>query len=435
MIEMPRSRWLSISTAVNFSFWAVAVFHEWIVRGPFIDLGGDWARFWGAAHAFDRVGPGAGYQLSQIARYMQPLARFANPSVGGVRPGPAPYPPVFLKVFELFAAPAPLLGFILWTAFNAALALLVARRLARRFPTDAQWPVTLALFSFFPLMLDLFSGQVVVLLLVCLMAAVSDFEHGHELRAGIWTGLLILKPQYAAILVLVFLLKRRTAAVAGFAIGTAAILLGSVAVGGISGVIAYARMLVTAYPSYTGTTGIDPRGMIGWRGFVATGLPFLGSIPSLFLVVVLTAATVAVLPFIWRGPWDPASPRFARQLTATIAVTLLTAYHSQPHGAALILVPGAIVVARADATKMTRRLLIGIAAGGPVVGFISAIAFGTLWLVGPAASAALAAVIAALAYAEHRGPSPHAETAPARADRDARSTRTSANRRPSLGTG
>ena len=170
---------------------------------------------------------------------------------------------------------------------------------------------------------------------------------------------------------------------------------------------AYVRMLFTSYPTYAGSTGVDPRGMIGWRGFAATTLPFLGSSASLLFIGTFSLLSLAVLPAIWRGPWNAGSPRFARQLAATVAITLLVAYHSQPHGAALMIVPGAFVAAQADSSAVVRRLLTAFAVGGPVVGFVSAVALGNLWMIGPATTLALTAIVVALVRTDQYDGSDH----------------------------
>lgn len=393
-------RWAALVIAANFGFWAVDVAHEWAARGLFVVVGGDWARFWGATRVFDAVAPAAAYRLPQIAAAMQPLARYARLGASGVSIGPAPYPPLFLWLFAVFTLPAPPLGFFLWTALNVGLALLVARRLAGAFRMGSSWIPALLVLGAFPLMLALVVGQVVVLLLVCVLQAVTEFERGHELRAGIWTGLLVLKPQYVGCIVLVYLLKRRVAATAGVAIGATAILAGSLAVGGDDGLLAYGRMLITDYPSYAGGTGIEPRGMIGWRSLVLTMFPHLGTVPGLLLVAALSLLTLALLPVIWRGAWEPAGPRFAGQLVATLAVTLLVAYHSQPHGAALLLVPGSLVVARASAPRIARHLLVGAVVGAPMLGVVSALAVGDLSLVSPVLSGVLVVLLVVLVRAE-----------------------------------
>ena len=175
---------------MNFTFWLIAVLHELVVRGPFLDLGGDWARFWGAARAFHHISPAAAYQLPQIAIGMQPLAPYVNSGAGGLRPGPAPYPPIFLEVVSLFVRAPPIVGFALWTAFNASLAFMVVRQLALRFRPERPALLGLALLSSFPFMLSFFTGQIVVLLVVCLLQSMREFERDREMRAGIWLGLL-----------------------------------------------------------------------------------------------------------------------------------------------------------------------------------------------------------------------------------------------------
>ena len=395
-----RRWWRPLAIAANLIFWLANAVHELIVRGLFLDFGVDWARFWGASRAFDAVTPSAAYRLPEIASFMQPLVRYARPPQGGVRVGPAPYPPIFLKFFALFTLPSPWIGFVLWTAFNIALALFVFRRLALSFCPASRWPVTLVLLSSFPLMMALFVGQVIVLLLVCVMQAVTEFERGREFRAGLWTGLLVLKPQYAFCLVLVFLFKRRTHALAGFASGAALIGLASFAAGGLGGLIGYAKMLVTDYPAYAGGTAINPHGMIGWRAIVLSFLPHLSTHASLALVAALSMLTMASLPLIWHGPWNPRSDRFTTQLAATFAVTLLVAYHSQPHGAALLLVPCALVVARGAGHPSIRHLLVAAVSLAPFLGLVSALAVGNLSWVSMAISAVLIALVAVYAHSE-----------------------------------
>jgi hypothetical protein len=157
---------------------------------------------------------------------------------------------------------------------------------------------------------------------------------------------------------------------------------------------------MTSYPSLTGGTGIDPNGMIGWRELVLTFFPHVAARPSLVLVATLSLLTLALLPLIWRGEWNPSDPRFAAQMTATFAATLLVAYHSQPHGAALLLVPGGLLVARRGGTPAIRKLLVGAVVAAPLLGAISAFTLGNLSLVGLATSGVLIALLIMLAYSE-----------------------------------
>jgi hypothetical protein len=377
----------------NLVFWAVHAIHELRIRGLFVVLGGDWASFWGATQAFERIKPAAGYHISAIAAATRPLSAFSHDGVRGARVGPAPYPPIFLDVFSLFTALPPVAGYLLWTAASAVIALVVFERLAEHARVRSPWTIALLLLSSFPVMMALFVGQVVSILLVCILMAVLDYQAGREMRGGFWCGLLALKPQYAPCLVLVLLLKRRWTALGGVGLGGATVLAASLLSGGVAGVVAYGRELVTAYPSFSGSAGVDPRGQVSWRSMVAMLLPGLGAGWSLVLVAVLSILTILTLPLIWRGPWNPRSADFAPKFMATLAVTLLVAYQSQPHGAALLLIPGVFVVRQSRAREAFRQLFAAGIAAAPWLGLISALALGNLWLVSLAISGLLVSVI------------------------------------------
>ena len=126
---------------------------------------------------------------------------------------------------------------------------------------------------------------------------------------------------------------------------------------------------------------------------VAMLLPGLGNGWSLALVATLSILTVIALPLLWRGSWNPQSDDFALKFMATLAVTLLVAYQSQPHGAALLLIPGVLVFSQPRARATFRRLFEAAIAVAPWLGLVSALTLGNLWLVSLAITGLLVAVI------------------------------------------
>ena len=79
-------------------------------------------------------------------------------------------------------------------------------------------------------------------------------------------------------------------------------------------------------------TAVAPEVMVNWRALVL-GVPV--DIPSTVrtaVTLVLSGLTVVAL-LAWRGPWHPAGPRFAGQMTLLAVGTVLAAYHSHIHGA------------------------------------------------------------------------------------------------------
>ena len=86
-------------------------------------------------------------------------------------------------------------------------------------------------------------------------------------------------------------------------------------------------------------------------------LPPVSETTGLGLTAALTLVTFCTLPLIWRGPWEPRSPHFARRFLATLCVAMLTSFHNHVYGAALLLVPGMALLAGNTAGKPLQILL------------------------------------------------------------------------------
>ena len=261
------------------------------------------------------------------------------------------------------------------------IAIPVARSLAAHFPADQQRSVTTLLLLFFPLVMALFVGQMVIILLFAFWKAYQALERGDDLRAGLWLGVLLIKPQYAVVLLAVLLLKRRYGAIAGSALTALAVLLSSLLVGGIDGIVAYVRMILVDYPNYSGGLAIDPQSMISWRALVLNLIPNVGKIEGLVLTALLSLISLVMLAVIWRGEWNPRGPRFANQMLATMIVTLLVAYHSQVHGAVLLMVPGALIAAGSPSSPFIKKLILVSVFGPPFATLLSLLIQGNAGMV------------------------------------------------------
>lgn len=380
-LRQDRSALIALGLVVNALYWLTRVGVEWSIQGLFFRLGVDWSRFWGAARAFVAISPAAAYSLHSIAQEMHPIAAYYGTTIGvlgishkigltQLQVGPAPYPPIFLAFFWLFTLPPAPVGFFLWTLLNGLIGLYVVARLTHRFGQGLSWKVFLPLLSFFPFLTGLHDGQLVNLLLGAFFLGYISLEQNQELRAGLWFGALWLKPQYAPVLFLVLIYKRRWSAVIGMIASGLLIALTSLAVGGPGGIVGYLKMLFTDYPSFTGGVAIDPTQMISWRALVVNVLPNATAL-GLALTAVLSILSVVILVPIWRGSWVPRSPRFAAQMLATMIVTMLVAYHSQIHGLVLCMVPGAILLAARQAPPSMSLLLPWILFAPPILDGLS----------------------------------------------------------------
>src|SRR5687768_14986996 len=176
--------------------WAAAAFLAWRSTGLFWWLGIDYGGISVAANVFLNHGPRALYDVDIILRSAEGvLASHNAPNAGAFTVGTAPYPPPFYFLYAPFSLLPPLIGYLTWTIANVVIAICLIRTLDARFP-QRSWARVLVVLASFPLMYAFWLGHT-VLWAVVLHRAYRHLETGRDFRAGLWCGLLLLKPQFA----------------------------------------------------------------------------------------------------------------------------------------------------------------------------------------------------------------------------------------------
>jgi hypothetical protein len=353
--------------------WCVGVALFWLATiarsgGIFVgSLSVDFRSFWAATQAFLTISPVAAYDMPTLNRIIQHLAGYGGGGAA-LMAAPAPYPPPFFLIFAPFALVWPPLGFVGWTLLNLALAILAIRPFLRT--ATSPWIVGIMAVLFFPLAFSLYAGQPSGILLFGLAQVYRSLQAEQDWCAGLWLGVLLLKPQYAIGLVLVLLLKRRWRALAGAALAGAILAVLSLALIGVPGLLTYRSLLDEIAGFRSAPAGIAPNIMISWRGFLLNVLPGLTDLQGVMCTLVISALTLLMLPLLWREPWRPQDNAFDARMLATMIITLLAAYHSHIYGATLLLVPGASIAVK-HSQPLLRWLLIGGALAPPFLLLVS----------------------------------------------------------------
>lgn len=308
----------------------------------------DFTAFWTAAVQIREGLASEMYDTpSRAAIQERLLLEVSAPELKVFRPGQTPYwnpPPMALLFVPVSLFPVQW-GFHAFTILSL-LAFVVAVALPMRERSHAGLG-TLGMLSFPAVAITIFEGQVNGLFLLDFTLGLLALASGRPALGGALLGLLWLKPQYAAVISLVLLLKGRWRELGGMAVtlfGGAAL---SLAMVGPSGLASYWAMLKTMDPFHPPTSlGIRPEHMANWRGLLVNVWPDIPDAVGSVLILVLGAVTVLLVLPVWQGEWNPASPRFARQMLATILATVIAAPHSHFHGSALLLAPLAMAIAR-----------------------------------------------------------------------------------------
>jgi hypothetical protein len=313
-------------------FWTVYTAGELFHR-----LGWDWTMFWAQAMLL-RAGqadqmyeqPVVNDQLQVLAHYYLGPGKFQNSS-------PVAYPPWFTALVVPFTLPPPPIGFALWSAVSLACAVFLIYRVKQMLPSVPYWGVCVLFFAAFPVALGLFMGQVALISALAVSEMFISFRAGKDFRAGLWLSLLLLKPQYALVFGLLILWKWRLRAIAGSAIGAVFFLVLGLATAGYTSFFRISDALRDL--SDLRSEDASPLLMVNWRAFVLYAVPWIDSDRGLLLVTALSVATILLLLFLWRGPWDVAAPDFSVRFLMFALGSVATSYHSHVHGMALAMVP------------------------------------------------------------------------------------------------
>jgi hypothetical protein len=309
--------------------------------GLFIPLGSDYGLYLSQAMTLQEGDSPRIYDRNAIDRNYKALLNSYghDPSYQPNRPDlwgtHVPYPPVFAWVMQPFTRISIALSVILWTVLNLVLILFICFRLTLYCPTSNRITIFLCLLASYPVVLTLVVGQLQILMAWALMECMLALRAGKDWQAGLWLGVLLLKPHYGLLLGPILIWKQRWRAVIGVAVTGLVILGGSVATVGFPTLLAYPQ----SFSVMAHFRGDDPYVMINWRSLLLEVKPDITDRSGVLLTMISGGMTVACVLWIWRGDWRPYSYEFSQQFALTMLATLLVSYHSHPYGAVLLLVP------------------------------------------------------------------------------------------------
>ena len=198
--------------------------------------------------------------------------------------------------------------------------------------------LTMGMLSYLGVITTLREGQVNALLPLSLTLSMLAFSRGRRALGGALMGLLRLKPQYALLFPVVFLVKRRWRELAGMGtmgLGIAGL---SLIMLGPGGMVSYMELLrsVDRFPPSPPTW---EQFMVNWRAVIMGVAPGVQETVGSALMLAAGIMTALISLLAWRGDWDPASPSFPIRVLATTLATVIATPHSHFYGTVLMLAP------------------------------------------------------------------------------------------------
>jgi len=212
-----------------------------------------------------------------------------------------------------------------------------------------EWLPAAVFLCFFPVALALVQGEDSIVLLTLMVASAVSFYRGRDLSAGVLLGLTLFKFEFALPIALLFVLWRRWRIVAGFLVTGAAVMLVSLALGGVAGLRASAHGLFSAFLPLVGVrpNSVGPSPAMPTLRCLFDALAGSHISPG---KVYATAAVCSILLLVWAATRK-------ENFALAILVALLGCSHGTIYDAVLLVIPIAMVLdARLAVTTGKSRL-------------------------------------------------------------------------------
>jgi Glycosyltransferase family 87 len=329
--------WVNLAIAALILYYTAQVILNIAWSNMFGDLGIDFRSFWSAGYVANHHGYAAVYDLAILGGTERSLLPTAASTSFVFQVIPTPYLPVFILPFQVLALLPPTVAAYIWIALNTvATGLYLWSFLRRAGIQRIQFRLLLLAAVSAPVFLNLFTGQVNLLLMICIGESLLATLSGRHFHAGLWLAGMLLKPQSLILIIPALLIRRQLKPLAGLLAGGAAVVAASWMLAGSAALTALARLWL-GYAGGLPTN--DPQLMMNWR-MIAISLGNVGAAALAPAIVVggIAATIVAVLTVWWRQAASDDS-QFEIAFVVLLAGTAVVTWHSHVHMAMILLPP------------------------------------------------------------------------------------------------
>ncbi|HEY5982991.1 MAG TPA: glycosyltransferase family 87 protein [Anaerolineales bacterium] len=335
--------WQNLAILSLAFFWIAQVAFDLAWGNVFGRFASDAASFWSAGYIANHYGYAGVYDLDLMAQTQHPLLPEIGNSPFVFHPIPTPYLPFFILPFQLLSLFPPVPAALAWVIMNALGSVLYLLSFARRatgVPPRAHLIALLMVSA--PVFLNLFTGQVSLLLMIGAGEFLLAARGQKPLHAGLWLGCLLIKPQSLVLLVPALLLQRQFRMLLGLAVSSVVVVGTSLLLAGPRALMSLAQLWL-GYAAGAGLPTNDVSLMMNWRMIglqlatvvqaeMAWGVAFAG----------LALTAIAALG-LWLRPLDVRSTGFLTAALGVLAATGSVAWHSHVP-AAMLVIPVVLVL-------------------------------------------------------------------------------------------
>ena len=326
---LSKAAWQNIALVAMGAFFIVHFLFPLVTNEMCDGIGSDYCVYWTAGRIINDVGYAEIYDLNTLTAYEQEILPEYYDEDGSFHIAAFMYLPIFAVPFQFLSLLDLRLSFIVWNiivllCFSFYLQFFSRKVSGHPLPTRT----FLMIFFSLPILINTYYGQVSIWMAIFVGEFIRAMLDDKPLRAGLWLGGLILKPQLLIVLGLFLLLQRLYKAIAGLAITSAVAVAVSFLLVRVAGFINLKEMLLEAAG---GGASSAPPLMMNWHMlgsyFALYTTEQIGTIAAL----IASAITLGFLVWAFRKRIDPKSNVFYLALLGAMAASEVISWHTHIH--------------------------------------------------------------------------------------------------------
>ncbi len=328
-VNIRREGWENLALAATIMFYIIQI-GFFVFNGTICDdFGFDYCAYWSVGKLINQNGYADAYDLDLLAQSQKDAYNIEDNLIENFRPIEVPYLPIFLIPFEIFSYVDLTASYLMWTLVNFIVLVLYLILFIKKVGVKSLHFRQLGMILLsLPVFINFHEGQVNVWLLICAGEFTRAILAKKEIKAGLWLGGWLLKPQILILILLFLLVKRSIKILAGFSASTLAILAGSFVLIKWDGFIKLKNII---FESAGGGATSNPAAMMNWR-MLGWHLSSLTSPAIGWLVIIIgSLLTIFALFYFFKKDFTPGTQMGMIEIIGVFAATGLVTWHAHVH--------------------------------------------------------------------------------------------------------
>jgi hypothetical protein len=294
----------------------------------------DYCAFWSSGRIINERSIAEVYDLGTLNQFQKEI--FPQAFSPTFEPFAIMYLPVFIIPFKFISLLQLPYSYLVWTLVNLIGFSLYLRFFTRKTTGEAlSFKILLMMLLSFPVFQNLYLGQVSIWLGICAGEFMRAAFEEKPLKAGLWLGGWLLKPQLLVLILPFLLIRRKMKVLMGFLTTSFIALVTSI---GLVGVDGFLNLVNTLLDAAGGGVGSNTGVMMNWR-MLGWHIESLTS-PTMGWIVILvgTLLTVGVTVYVFRTSSSQDPIKVAVFYLGIFAATGAVTWHAHVH-MAIVLIP------------------------------------------------------------------------------------------------